>query len=80
MTYEEKNREAIDIANNINLNQLETILYLWIKRINIWDEEKKTLHHFDGSSFPVTTNGGTINLNVTSPRREQRIQEETDAE
>ena len=50
MTYEEKNREAIDIANNINLNQLETILYLWIKRINIWDEEKKTLHHFDGSS------------------------------
>ena len=80
MTYEEKNREAIDIANNINLNQLETILYLWVDRINVWDEETKSLPHFDGSSVPVTTNGGTINLNVKSPRREQRIQEEeTDA-
>ena len=59
-----KNKEAIDIANNISLTQLQTILFIWSDRLTVWDEDHKILHDFEGVSIPVSINGGTVQLNV----------------
>jgi len=61
--HQEAIDRAVDIANEINLHQLQCILANWEDRITIYDEgslEPLREHRIKG----INTNGGSLQINV----------------
>tara|TARA_R100000963_G_C4638237_1_gene102057 strand:+ start:281 stop:568 length:288 start_codon:yes stop_codon:yes gene_type:complete len=59
--HEEAIDRAIDIANEINIHQLQCILANWEDRITIYDDhEPSKVRRIKG----INTNGGRLQLNV----------------